>query len=153
MRCVRRPDLHAPRDEGDTKQARSRHRSAQADSHRGRRRLQRSATAQVTVGNTTSELIRLLDWAQQRGGPLRWAVEDCRHVAGALLRALVGAGQTVVLVPTKVMAAARSPCRTRGKSDPIDALAVARAALREPELPEGARRRPSRRSEAPAGPP
>ena len=32
----------------------------------------------------------------------------------------------------------RGPCvgaRTRGKSDPIDALAVARAALREPDLP------------------
>jgi transposase len=33
------------------------------------------------------------------------------------------------------MAAARSGARTRGKSDPIDALAVARAALREPDLP------------------
>ncbi|MCU1631020.1 MAG: hypothetical protein JWP64_5969, partial [Pseudonocardia sp.] len=32
------------------------------------------------------------------------------------------------------MAAARSGARTRGKSDPIDALAVARAALREPDL-------------------
>lgn len=33
------------------------------------------------------------------------------------------------------MAAARASARTRGKSDPIDALAVARAALREPDLP------------------
>jgi hypothetical protein len=33
------------------------------------------------------------------------------------------------------MAAARSGARTLGKSDPIDALAVARAALREPDLP------------------
>src|SRR5215207_1467414 len=33
------------------------------------------------------------------------------------------------------MAAARSSARTYGKSDPIDALAVARAALREPDLP------------------
>jgi transposase len=34
------------------------------------------------------------------------------------------------------MAHARDGARTFGKSDPIDALAVARAALREPDLPE-----------------
>jgi transposase len=33
------------------------------------------------------------------------------------------------------MAAARSGARTLGKSDPVDAFAVARAALREPDLP------------------
>jgi transposase len=38
-------------------------------------------------------------------------------------------------VPPKLMAGARRGARTRGKSDPIDALAVARAALREPGLP------------------
>jgi transposase len=41
----------------------------------------------------------------------------------------------VVRVPPKLMAGARSSARTRGKSDPIDALAIARAALREPSLP------------------
>jgi len=38
-------------------------------------------------------------------------------------------------VPPKLMAHARDAARTYGKSDPIDALAVARAALREPNLP------------------
>ena len=38
-------------------------------------------------------------------------------------------------VPPKMMAHARDAARTYGKSDPIDALAVARAALREPGLP------------------
>ena len=33
------------------------------------------------------------------------------------------------------MARTRASARTRGKSDPIDALAVARAVLREPNLP------------------
>ena len=65
----------------------------------------------------------------------RWAVEDGRHVAGRLLRALIAAGESVTCVPTKLMAQARAGARTRGKSDPIDALAVARAALREPDLP------------------
>jgi transposase len=45
------------------------------------------------------------------------------------------AGEQVVPVPPKLMAAARRGARTRGKSDPIDALAVAGAALREPDLP------------------
>ena len=34
------------------------------------------------------------------------------------------------------MAQTRRSARTRGKSDPIDAACVARAALREPQLPE-----------------
>lgn len=39
-------------------------------------------------------------------------------------------------VPPKLMAGARRGARTRGKSDPIDARAVAQAALRHPELLE-----------------
>jgi transposase len=48
---------------------------------------------------------------------------------------LLAAGQAVVRVPPQLMAGARRGGRERGKSDPIDALAVARAALREPNLP------------------
>src|SRR5690606_19314992 len=43
--------------------------------------------------------------------------------------------QSVVRVPPRMMAEQRRVARTRGKSDPIDALAVARAAQREPDLP------------------
>ncbi len=42
------------------------------------------------------------------------------------------------------MAGARRSARTRGKSDPIDALAVARAAIREPDLPVAQLDGPSR---------
>lgn len=38
-------------------------------------------------------------------------------------------------MPPKLTAGSRSVARTRGKSDPIDALAIARAAVREPDLP------------------
>jgi transposase len=48
---------------------------------------------------------------------------------------LLDAGQRVVRVPPHLMARTRASARTRGKSDPIDALAVARAVLREPNLP------------------
>ena len=43
-----------------------------------------------------------------------------------------------------MMAGVRRSARTRGKSDPIDALAVARAALREPDLPVAQLDGPSR---------
>jgi transposase len=94
--------------------------------------------AQLTVAARSGGHLRLLEWAHglDRGQPLRWAVEDCRHVAGGLLRDLIAAGEAVVLVPPKLMAACRASARTRGKSDPIDALAVARGALREPDLPQ-----------------
>lgn len=38
-------------------------------------------------------------------------------------------------VPTHLMARVRKSSRTPGQSDPIDALTVSRAALREPDLP------------------
>jgi transposase len=88
----------------------------------------------ITVKSTQAGHLKLLGWAAQYPDR-RWAVEDGRHVAGRLLRDLTAAGEQVTCVPTKLMAAARAGARTRGKSDPIDALAVARAALREPDLP------------------
>ncbi len=75
-------------------------------------------------------------WAQATfGRELRWAVEDCRHLSARLEHHLLTDGQAVVRVPPKMMAEQRLQARTRGKSDPIDAAAVARAALREPDLP------------------
>lgn len=75
-------------------------------------------------------------WARERFGvELSWAIEDCRHLSARLERDLLTAGQSVVRVPPKMMAEQRRIARTRGKSDPIDAAAVARAALREPDLP------------------
>ena len=54
------------------------------------------------------------------------------------------AGEMVIRVPPKLMAGARDSARTYGKSDPIDALAVARAALRHPNLPMARLDGPSR---------
>jgi transposase len=83
---------------------------------------------------------RAIRWARERFGSQvsRWAVEDCRHLSARLEIDLLEAGEAVVRVPPKLMAEQRRLARTRGKSDPlhpIDALAVARAALREPDLP------------------
>jgi transposase len=78
---------------------------------------------------------RQLRWAEQLGDERQWAVEDCRHLTRRLERDLLTAGETLVRVPPKLMAHCRDSARTYGKSDPIDALAVARAVLREPDLP------------------
>jgi transposase len=74
---------------------------------------------------------RALGWARELDEERIWAVEDCRHVSGRFERFLVARGERLVRVPPKLMAGARRGARTRGKSDPIDAIAVARAALRE----------------------
>ena len=55
-------------------------------------------------------------------------------MTGALERQLVAAGERLVRVPPKLTAPERRAGRKRGKSDAIDALAAARAALREPNL-------------------
>jgi transposase len=84
--------------------------------------------------STASAARDLLARAMSLPGERSWAVEDCRQLTRALERALLAAGESLVRVPPKLMAPQRRAGRARGKSDPIDALAVARAALREPRL-------------------
>ena len=76
----------------------------------------------------------LLEWACTLDDKRLWALEDCRQLTRWLERQLIAAGEELVRVPPKLMAPERRAGRARGKSDPIDALAVARAALREPRL-------------------
>jgi transposase len=76
----------------------------------------------------------LLGWASALDAERVWAVEDCRQLTRWLERQLLGVGEDVVRVPPKLTVPERRAGRTRGKFDPIDALAIARAALREPDL-------------------
>jgi transposase len=94
----------------------------------GRRLGERTVTA------SSEGHLQALEWASQWPA-VRFALEDCRHVTRRLERDLLTAGCAVVRVPVQLMAAARRTGRQPGKSDPIDALAVAQAALREPRLP------------------
>jgi hypothetical protein len=96
----------------------------------------RQLTQTTSRGTRTSDHQELIGWARQHWPERTWAVEDCRHVADRLLADLLAAGEQVVLVPSRLMAQARQASRVPGKSDPIDALAVARAALQEPKLPQ-----------------
>src|ERR671934_305390 len=73
----------------------------------------------------------LLQLARRLDDERVWALEDCRHVSGSLERFLIARGERVLRIPTHLTAKARRSARERGKSDPIDALNVARAALQE----------------------
>jgi transposase len=90
--------------------------------------------AERRVAATAEGHLELRRWAAT-WPDRRWALEDCRHLSRRLEADLLRAGESVVRVPPKLMAGARRSTREPGKSDPIDALAVARAALREPDLP------------------
>jgi transposase len=70
-------------------------------------------------------------WAHRLDDARVWAIEDCRQVSGRLERCLVAQGERVVRVPPRLMGQSRRGERRPGKSDEIDATAVARAALRE----------------------
>ncbi len=49
----------------------------------------------------------ILAWAARLGCERLWAVEDCRHVTGALERMLLAAGEELVRVPPKLTGMAR----------------------------------------------
>jgi transposase len=95
----------------------------------------RQLGTKTTETTTTADHLAIVRWADQFGSQRCWAVEDCRHLSRRLERDMLAAGERIVRVPPKLMAHSRDAARTYGKSDPIDALAVARAALREPDLP------------------
>jgi transposase len=92
------------------------------------------ARGELRVAATTDGHVEALAWARQ-WPERRWALENCRHLSRGLERDLLTAGEAVVQVSPKLMGTARRSGREAGKSDSIDALAVARAALQEPHLP------------------
>jgi transposase len=90
--------------------------------------------AELRVAATPSGHMEALGWARQ-WPERRWAMENCRQLSRGLERDLLVAGEQVLQVSPKLMGASRRGGRELGKSDPIDALAVARVGLREPNLP------------------
>jgi transposase len=108
-----------------------------ADTHKSTHTLAAvdAATGRVLETRTVSAkrdgMLSAWRWAHGVAGERVWAIEDCRHVSGRLERCLIGQGERVVRVPPKLMGQSRRGERRPGKSDLIDAVAVARAALRE----------------------
>ncbi|HEY6396980.1 MAG TPA: IS110 family transposase [Solirubrobacteraceae bacterium] len=90
-----------------------------------------AARGQLTIPASEEGTLGALRFAAELDDDRVWAVEDCRHVSGRLERGLVAHGDRVVRVAPGLTESSRRAVRTPGKSDPIDATAIARAALRE----------------------
>ena len=101
------------------------HALAAVDEGTGRVRGEREIEAEE------SGHLAALRWARGFDEERVWAIEDCRHVSRRLEQALLAAGERVVRVPPHRMGASRRGERERGKSDQIDALAVARAVVKD----------------------
>lgn len=84
----------------------------------------------LTVTDDADAVVKLRTWVRKNapGQSLLWAIEDGRGLARRLATALVTTGESVVWVPVRLMVEARKHTAGRGKSDPLDALAVAKAA-------------------------
>jgi transposase len=86
---------------------------------------------QLTIPASADGTLAALRFAAALDSERVWAVEDCRHVSGRLERELLASGDRVVRVAPGLTETSRRAARQPGKSDPIDATAIARAALRE----------------------
>ena len=101
------------------------HALAAVDAGTGRVRGQRQIKA-VEAGHLAA-----VRWARGLDEERVWAIEDCRHVSRRLEQALLAAGERVVRVPPHRMGTSRRGEREPGKSDEIDALAIARAVVKD----------------------
>jgi transposase len=86
---------------------------------------------QRTVPATDDGNLHALRFAASLDGERVWALEDCRHVVARLERDLVAHGERVLRVAPALTVDARRGAREPGKSDVIDATAIARAVVRE----------------------
>jgi transposase len=86
--------------------------------------------------NTAEGHAELEAWAAALSEDRRFAIEGARGYAAALTEQLLASGEVVVGVPASLTRRERRHLRGGGRSDARDALAIARAALAEPGLPE-----------------
>jgi transposase len=96
------------------------HALAAVDEGTGRVRGQREITADEP-GHLAA-----VKWARGLDDERVWAIEDCRAVSRRFEQALLAAGERVVRVAPHRMGASRRGERQPGKSDQIDAIAIAR---------------------------
>jgi transposase len=81
----------------------------------------------------------LLAWARLTGTLERFGIEGSANLGAGLARLLMAEGEIVCEVPCEMTVRERRRLRRPGKSDPTDALAIARVAAREDTLPPARR--------------
>jgi len=101
-----------------------------------------AALAEMTFANQRAGHAALAAWATGLDPAAVIGIEGSATYGAALARFLLGARQAVREVPPHLTRRERIRTRRPGKSDPGDALAIARVTLREPNLP------PVRRADA-----
>lgn len=89
----------------------------------------------IEVGAGVDELDRLIRWTTGFGDDRLVAVEGAKGFGLALSRRLLDVGEEVVDIATHLTADGRRSSRRRGKDDEIDAITIARVAMRETDLP------------------
>lgn len=91
--------------------------------------------AEQTFDNDPAGHRVLLDWALGAGADIVIGIEGSASFGASIARCLVAAGRTVREVPPQLSRRERLRTRRAGKSDPGDALAIARVTARERDLP------------------
>ena len=81
--------------------------------------------------NSERAWAELVAWATGLGGPRQWGIEGAWNYGRGLAQHLVGAGETVYEVNPRWSAPGRRSARQPGKSDRLDARAVALLVWRE----------------------
>ena len=88
-----------------------------------------------SFANTVAGHLKALEWVTDLGAA-RVGIEGSGSYGRPLALVLIAAGAEVVEVPPQMTARARRSQRSRHKSDPADALQIARIAAREDDLPQ-----------------
>jgi transposase len=84
---------------------------------------------QREIGTDEPGHLAAVRWARGLDEERVWAIEDCRAVSRRFEQTLLAAGERVVRVAPHRMGESRKGERRPGKSDQIDALAIARAVV------------------------
>ncbi len=91
--------------------------------------------AEATFDNDPAGFSALVAWLSGLGGVRRVGLEGSAGYGAAAARLLLSAGYAALEVPPQLSHRERGRTRRAGKSDPADALAIARVAQRETDLP------------------
>ena len=94
-----------------------------------------TGVAEATFANDPAGHRRLLDWIRESDPAIVVGIEGSASFGAAAARSLVGAGVAVREVPPQLTRRERVRTRRLGKSDPGDAVAIARVTAREHDLP------------------